>query len=132
MPYNDNGIMTFTAAGTIAAKRRVKFSGTAADPKVAHSGATGVDCGVSLFAAATGELVSVALLTKPGTFDVDLGAATAPAYGATLYPAAAGKLTNSASTALAIATYTAIRKAAATGEVLEVMFKKFHSTATAY
>jgi hypothetical protein len=129
---NDNGIMTFKAAGTIYAARRVKFSGTASDPEVALSGATGIDCGVAQYDAATDELVAVKLLTAPGTFEVELGAATAPAYGAILYPAASGKLTNHAATGLSIPTYVAVRKAASTGENLEVMFRKFHSTATAY
>lgn len=122
MPWNDNGIMTFTAAGSIYAYRRVKFTGTADNPEVKLSGATGADCGVSLYDAVTGDSIAVAVLSKPGTFDVQLGAATAPGYGAALYRAASGKLTNHQSTG-ATAVYTAIRKAAATSEVLEVAVK---------
>lgn len=131
MPFNDVGIMSFRAAGTINANRRVKFSGTNAITSVVQSGATGIDCGVSLYAGATNAIIAVALLNKPGTIEVK-GAATAPAYGAVLYPAADGKLTATAGTGLGIATYVAIRAASATGEVLEVVFRKFHSTATGY
>lgn len=130
--FNDTGFMTFTAAATITKNRRVKFTGTATDPKVKLSGATGIDCGVALINAATGEMVSVKTLSAPGTFAITLGASTAPAYGAILYPAASGKLTNSAATGLSIPTYVAVRKAAATSEVIEAMFRKFHSTATYY
>ena len=131
MPVNDSGIMSFRAAGTVNAYRRVKFSATNAVTSVIQSGATGIDCGVSLYAGATGDMIAVALLNKPGTLEVK-GAATAPAYGAILYPAADGKLTATAATGLGIATYVAIRAASATGEVLEVVFRKFHSTATGY
>jgi hypothetical protein len=122
MPWNDSGIMTFKAAGTITAYTRVKFSGTAADPKVATSGATSADCGIALYDGATNDDVGVALLNKPGTFDVKLGAATAPGYGVALYRAASGKLTNHQATG-ATAVFTAVRKAAATNEVLEVAVK---------
>lgn len=117
---NDSGIKTFTAAGTIYQKRRVKLTSTATgNPKVKLSGATGHDIGVAKVDAATGDLVAVDLLTKPGTLEIY--SATTCAYGGYLKRGASGKATTTATEANAV--FIAMEAASATGEIVEVMIE---------
>ena len=94
MAYNA-GLMPFTANGALAEKRRVKItSGTSTTPpQVEYAGATDKHIGVTEFAVATTEIVTVKLNNVGGSFEMT--ALDAIAKGAICYAAADGKISAS-------------------------------------
>lgn len=81
--------LTFTTGAAVSAKRLVKLSSNT----VIHNTATYTDkpLGVAEVAAASGDVVAVALLSADGTMEMTAGGVIS--YGADVYAAAAGKVT---------------------------------------
>jgi hypothetical protein len=92
----NSGLRTYTANGALGANVRVKLTSASAtvpvQVEIAGSGEQHI--GITEYAVASGDPVSVRLRTYPGTHEV-IGADTF-AVGAVLYGAAAGKVTDSA------------------------------------
>lgn len=90
------GLRTYTANGALGANVRVKPTNGSATvpPQVEVAGAGEQHIGITENAVASGEAVAVRLRTYPGTQEV-IGADTF-AVGATLYGAAAGKVSDDA------------------------------------
>ena len=112
----NEGHKTFKAGEALAAKRRVKIeSGTVTDPpEVVYADAGEQHIGVTEYAVADGDLVSIRLRTSGGTQEAT--AAGAFSVGATLYGAADGKIDDASSgTAIGIA----LEAATADGDEVE-------------
>jgi len=112
----NEGIKTFTANGALGAKVRVKITAASATtpPQVELAGAGEQHIGITEYAAATGAAVAVKLRTYPGSHEGI--ASEAIAVGATLYGAAAGKISDTSSgTAIGIA----LEEATANGDIIE-------------
>lgn len=112
----NEGHKTFKAGEALAAKRRVKIeSGTVTTPpEVIYADAGEQHIGVTEYAVADGELVSIRLRTSGGTQEAT--AAGAFAVGADLYGAADGKIDDASSgTAIGIA----LQAATADGDQVE-------------
>jgi hypothetical protein len=92
----NSGLRTYTANGALGSNVRVKLTSASAtvpvQVEIAGSGEQHI--GITEFAVASGDPVSVRLRTYPGTQEVV--AADTFAVGAVLYGAAAGKVTDSA------------------------------------
>lgn len=90
------GLRTYTANGALGANVRVKLTNASATvpPQVEIAGSGEQHIGITETAVASGDAVAVRLRTYPGTQEV-IGADTF-SVGATLYGAAAGKVTDSA------------------------------------
>jgi ElaB/YqjD/DUF883 family membrane-anchored ribosome-binding protein len=88
----DTATIACVADGAIPVRRRVKFTNSATTALEVELAGLGEDCdGITETAStAAGEAITVALLNKPGTFEVE--AAGAFAQGAALYGAALGKV----------------------------------------
>ena len=114
--YNDTGCKSFEADEAITQWARVKLD---SDGKVTTAGLTDKGIGVATRAAfAAGDIIDVALNTKPGT--VKMIAVEALAAGATVYSEAAGKVQDTAqSTAFQVG--VALEAATADGDIIEVM-----------
>lgn len=98
MPWNE-GILNYKANETLEAHRRVKIdtSATTAKPvKVVYADVEDY-VGVTLNSAATGDIVAVAPNNIPGTLEIECKVGTAINVGTTLYAAADGKVTDTAS-----------------------------------
>jgi len=108
--FNDTGYATVTLTETVGQYLRTNFAGELC-------GITERGVGYACVAGVAGDVVSVALHSKPGT--VKVVAAAAIAKDAIVYTAASGKVSVSASTALPLG----IAKEAATddGDVIEIM-----------
>jgi len=115
--YNDSGIKTFTAGGTIVAHARVKLSGST----VVTAGVDEGCLGFAERAVASGEAVAVRLINHPGTFLAIAGDAIA--VGGSLYSAADGKVVdtdpNTGGNADTIR-FTALTAGAGDGSIVEV------------
>lgn len=112
------GLRTYTANGALGANVRVKLTSPSATvpPQVEIAGSGEQHIGITETAAASGDAVAVRLRTYPGT--QEMTAADSFAVGATLYGAAAGKVTDSAAgSAIGIA----MEAAANDGDVVEVV-----------
>jgi len=83
----ESAFLTLVAGETLAAKRRVKLSGTTA----IYAGATEIGIGVTEFAVLSGEDVTIRLDNGGGTMEI--AAAGEIAAGAPFYPAASGRIT---------------------------------------
>ena len=117
MSWNE-GILTFTADGALAAHRRVKIKSgtTTTPPQVAYAGAGEQHIGVTQYAVADAALVAVKLRNFPGSETVT--AADSFSKGATLYGAASGKVSdNSSGSSIGIAN----EAATADGDVVEML-----------
>ena len=114
--YNDTGCKTFECDEAIAQYARVKLD---SDGKVTTAGLTDKGIGTATRATfAAGELVDVALNTKPGT--QKMIAVEALAAGAAVYSEADGKVQDTAQ-ATAFQVGVALEAATADGDVIEVM-----------
>jgi hypothetical protein len=91
------GIKTFTADGALLAYRRVKISSgtTTTPPQVEYAGVGEQHIGITQYGAADGALVAVKLRTADGSQEAS--AADTFAIGATLYGAANGQVSDTAS-----------------------------------
>jgi hypothetical protein len=112
--YNDNGIKTFTAGGTIAAHARVKLSGGNVVVAVANEACIGF----AERAAVSGDLVAVRLINHQGTFLAIAGEAVA--VGGVLYGLAAGKVGDTDGGAYT-ARFIALTAGAGDGSIIEVL-----------
>ena len=108
--YNDVGYATVTLTETVGQYLRTNFAGELC-------GITERGVGYTTVSGVSGDVVSVALHSKPGTIKVV--AAAAISVDAIVYSAASGKVSVSASTAFPLG----IAKTAATadGDVIEIM-----------
>lgn len=125
--YN-NGIVTFTANGTLTEKMRVKITAASATTpaQVEAAGAGEQHIGITETAAADTTLVAVRMRAAGGTQEAM--AAGAFAVGATLYGAAAGKVDDASSgTAIGIAK----QAATADGDIVEIVEQTVISTTAA-
>ena len=114
--YNDTGRKAFEADEAIAQHLRVKLD---SDGKVTVAGLTDKGIGVATRAAfAAGDIIDVALNSKPGT--VKMVAIEALDAGATVYSEANGKVQDTAQ-ATAFQVGVALEAATADGDVIEVM-----------
>lgn len=114
--FNDNGHKTFECDEAIAQWARVKLD---SDGKVTTAGLTDKGIGVATRATfAAGEVVAVALNTKPGTIKMIVSEALAA--GATVYSEASGKVQDTAQ-ATAFQVGVAMEAATADGDIIEVM-----------
>lgn len=129
MPYNE-GIMTFKAGEALAARRRVKIeSGTTNDPpEVVYADAGEDAVGVTEFAVADTEMVSVKALNASGTFEVECTVDSAIARGTVLYAAADGKVSDASSGS---AVGVSMVAAGADNEHIEVAMWSLKSTTAA-
>jgi len=93
--YNE-GIKTFTAGEALAARRRVKLKSgtTSTPPEIMYADSDEAHIGITEYAVASGEAVSVKLKNCAGTFEVECLAGTAIAIGTALYGAADGIVTD--------------------------------------
>jgi hypothetical protein len=111
------GRRTFYAGEALATNRRVKLESgtTTTPPEVVYADAGEQHIGVTEFAAADGDPVTVRLITAPGT--VEISAADSFAIGATLYGADDGQISDTSSgSALGIA----VEAATAQNDLVEV------------
>ena len=108
--FNDTGYATVTLTETVGQFLRTDASGTLC-------GITERGIGVATRSGVSGDAVSVALHSKPGTMKVIASAAISK--DAIVYTAASGKVGASASTAFPLA--IAMEAATADGDVIEVM-----------
>lgn len=124
----NEGPATFTANGALGANLRVKMTAasTTTPPQVELAGLGEQHIGVTEYAVADGDLVSVKLRTASGT--IEFIAAKAIAIATTVYGAAAGKISD-ASSGSAIG----ITKKAASGDgsIVEVIPFNVQSTTAA-
>lgn len=95
----NEGIKTFTAGEALAARRRVKIeSGTVTTPpEVVYADAGEDFIGVTEYAVADGDQVSVRLNNYPGTFEIECVVDSAIARGTVLYGANDGKISDASS-----------------------------------
>lgn len=124
----NHGIRTYTANGALGANVRVKLTNasTTVPPQVEVAGSGEQHIGITETAVADTGLVAVRLRTYPGT--QEMVAADSFAVGATLYGAAAGRVTDSAAgTAIGIA----MEAAGSGGDVVEVCPHNVLSTTAA-
>ncbi len=110
--------MTFTASEAIAQKLRVSIvAASATDPAgVEIADATTHGVGVNDFVVASGDLCTVNLFNGNGS--VEVVALTAFAVGATIYPAAGGKVDDAVS---GVPLGTALQAATADGDIIEII-----------
>ena len=112
--YTDGNTKTFTAGAAIAQYARVKFS----SGNVITAGIADKDIGIATTAAAaSGDPVAIALISKSGTHKAI--AAAAIAQGAAVYTAADGEVSVSASTAFQRG--IALEAAATDQDIIEIM-----------
>jgi hypothetical protein len=118
------GVPTFTASTALLARRLVKINTGATDvapAQIAYCGATGIPQGITKYSGASGDKIAVDLFPqKEGTFEVEVTISTEIVVGTTLYPMAAGILTDHQTTN-AYAVAMAIQKAAASGDHIQVI-----------
>lgn len=123
--YDDSGVKTFVASAAIAKNARVTL---ASGNTVAEAGITAKDIGTALNEAfASGDRVAVKLRTAPGTHKMI--AAAAVTLGATVFTAASGKVSVSASTAFQIGNVVGIDGTVADGDIIEVLYNAHGDTA---
>lgn len=108
--YNDTGYKSVTLTETVGQYLRTNAAGELC-------GITERGIGYSTVDGASGETVSVALHSKPGT--VKVVAAAAISLDAIVYSAASGKVSVSASTAFPLG--IALEAATADGDVIEIL-----------
>ncbi len=108
--FNDTGYASVTLTETVGQYLRTDASGTLC-------GITERGIGYACQAGVSGDVVSVALHSKPGT--VKAIAAAAISKDAIVYSAASGKVSVSASTAYPLG--IALEAATADGDVIEIM-----------
>lgn len=114
--FNDNGYKAFECDEAIAQWARVKLD---SDGKITTAGLTDKGIGVATRQTfASGEIVDVALNTKPGT--IKMIAVEALDAGATVYSEAGGKVQDTAQ-ATAFQVGVAMEAATADGDIIEVM-----------
>ena len=108
--------ITYRATAAVSAYRRVTISADGLE--VSHTGDSDPCDGVTLDNAALGALVSVKLKTADGTFEIE--AHEAIAAGATLYPAAVGRVGDTKESGGE--RWKALEAATAQGDVIQVLF----------
>jgi hypothetical protein len=108
--FNDTGYATVTLTETVGQYLRTNFAGELC-------GITERGVGYATVSGVSGDVVSVALHSKPGT--VKVVAAAAIAVDAIVYSAASGKVSTSASTAFPLG--IARTASSANGDVIEIM-----------
>lgn len=114
--FNDTGCKAFEADAAITQWARVKLD---SDGKVTTCGLTDKGIGVATRAAtAAGDIIDVALDSKPGT--IKMIASEALDAGATVYSEASGKVQDTAQ-ATAFQVGVAMEAATADGDIIEVM-----------
>jgi len=109
--YNDTGYGTVTLTGTVAQFARVTAAG-------ATAGATDQDIGVAMQAGVSGDVVSVAFVSKQGTHKAI--AASALTLGAKVHTAASGKVNDTQATG-AFLRGIALQAAGADGDIIEII-----------
>ena len=121
--YNDNGRKAFTAGEAIPQYSRVKIS----SGKVVVAGVGDKDIGIAETPAfALGDVITVVLRTKPGTFiAIANGAVTA---GAAVHTAASGKVSATAATG-SFPFGTSLETVTADGHFMEVLRNTHGDTA---
>jgi hypothetical protein len=110
--------LTFTTGAAVSAKRLVKLSSNT----VIHNTATYTDkpLGVAEVAAASGDVVAVALLSADGTMEMTAGGVIS--YGADVYAAADGKVTALSTTGGRYRKVgVALEAATADGDIIQVL-----------
>lgn len=112
-----NGMVAFTAGEALAAYRRVKRS-SGSGSSVVYADANEACIGVTQAAAASGESVTVRLLSDAGTFKVT--AAGAFSVGDKLFPAADGKVDDD-NTAGGPAEFVALEAASGDASIIEAL-----------
>lgn len=114
--FDDSGYKAFECDEALTQFARVKLD---SDGKITTAGLTDKGIGVATRATfAAGEVVNVALNTKPGT--MKMIASEALAAGALVYSEASGKVQDTAQ-ATAFAVGVAMEAATADGDIIEVM-----------
>jgi hypothetical protein len=116
----NEGEKTFQAGEDLEAKRRVKIeAGTANDPpEVVYADAGEAYIGVTEYAVKDGEKVTVKLKNASGTFEIECAIGTAIERGTSLYGAADGKVSDTASGSIQ---FTSLEIATANNEHIEVL-----------
>jgi hypothetical protein len=129
MPWIE-GILSLKANETLEAHRRVKIDTSATTAKPAKVVYADVEdfLGVTLNSAATGDMVSIMPNSHPGTFEVECKVGSAINVGTTLYGAADGKVSDTAS---GTAQGVSLTAAGASNEHIEVAFWNVKSTTAA-
>jgi hypothetical protein len=119
-----DGVPTFLASSALAARRLVKINTGVTDTalaRVKYCGATGIPQGITKYSGASGDKVAIDLFPqKEGTFEIEVTISTAIVIGTTLYPMAAGILTDHQTTN-AYAVAMAIQFAVASGDHIQVI-----------
>lgn len=119
-----NGVPTFMASSALLARRLVKINTGVTDQapaRVKYCGATGIPQGITQYSGASGDKMGIDLFPqKEGTFEVEVTISTSIVVGTTLYPMAAGILTDHQTTN-AYAVAMAIQKAVASGDHIQVI-----------
>jgi hypothetical protein len=123
--FDDSGFKTYVASEAIAKYARVTLASTGL---IEDAGIAVKDIGTATEEAfAAGDRVTVKLRTAPGTHK--MLAAAAVTLGATVFTAAAGKVSVSASTAFQIGNVVGIDGTVADGNVIEVLYNAHGDTA---
>jgi hypothetical protein len=123
--FHDSGYMTFTASEAIPKYARVTLASTGL---IEDAGIAVKDIGTATNEAfASGDRVTVKLRSAPGTHKMI--AAAAVSLGATIFTAASGKVSVSASTAFQIGNVVGIDGTVADGDIIEVLYNNHGDTA---
>lgn len=123
--FQDSGYATFTASEAIPKYARVTLASTGL---IEDAGIAVKDIGTATNEAfASGDRVTVKLRTAPGTHKMI--AAAAVTLGATIFTAASGKVSVSASTAFQIGNVVGIDGTVADGDIIEVLYNAHGDTA---
>jgi hypothetical protein len=123
--FDDSGYKTYVASEAIPKYARVTLASTGL---IEDAGITAKEIGTALEEAfASGDRVTVKLRTAPGTHKMI--AAAAVTLGATVFTAASGKVSVSASTAFQVGQVVGIDGTVADGNVIEVLYNAHGDTA---
>jgi hypothetical protein len=115
---NDSGIGTYQAGATITRGQRVAISLTTGKLDVAGGGVP-LDLGIAMADAVADDFVSIAYVTKPGTFVASVTAAPITA-GSPLYSIAGGQLSG-LTTGSTVTWGIALEAASTNGSLIEVL-----------
>jgi hypothetical protein len=117
------GFKGFVASAAFSAYARVKV---ASDGTISAAGLTDKEVGIAQQAAfAAGDIINVRLRNAQGTHKMI--AAAAITAGNTVYTAASGKISNSASTAFQVG--TALETSTQNNDIIEVLYNQHGDTA---
>jgi hypothetical protein len=115
---NDSGIGTYQAGATITRGQRVAISTTTGTLEVAGGGVP-LDLGIAMADAASGAFLSVAYVTKPGTFVASVTGVPITA-GSALYGITGGQLSTT-TTGSTVTWGIALEAATSNGSLIEVL-----------